>query len=292
MDDGAARWLGETILIHNWQAEGGKEYTAQVDLVAGKPYPLRILYDNAWFGGGIKFRWSSKSQTKELVPRECLFLPAASAHSKLPPDLGVLLATRLSVHEIGLPATIKCDSRLNKPTLFLCPLTDGGFKLGWTDASNRTHLTTLSADFQPQGEDATTEKADLRGLTVDRDGRTTLLQAEMPNRMWLMHLDAAGKLAWRKCLVGEKGREADQHFLDEHFSFTGRLAAAGDHVAAHFAHSWNTGKSGTHKGGYFTLVDRAGKVAQDDKWTVSHSLDQRALTLPRRLLVQPFRRRI
>jgi hypothetical protein len=277
MDDGAALWLDDDLLIHNWHWKGNKEYTAHVDLVAGRPYPLRILYYNGPFGGGIKFRWLSKSQSNELVPRECLYLPAVAPRTKPPTDLAATLVDRLSVREIPLPAPVKCDPRLNKPTLFLCPLTQGGFRIGWTDAGNRAHLTALSAELEPQGKDVITEKVDLRGLTVDRDGRSTLLLANMPNRMWLMHLDAAGKLLWRKCLVGEKGREADQHFLDEHFSFTGRLAAAGNHVAAHFAHSWNTGKSGTHQGGYFAIVERGGRVVQEDQWTVSHSLDQRLL---------------
>lgn len=276
MDDGAALWLGDDILIHNWQAKGDKEYTADVDLVAGRPYPLRILYYNGWFGGGFKFYWSSKRQAKELVPRECLFLPAAPTTVKPPAADATPLAERVSVVEIPLATPIKCDPRHNKPTLFLRPLPKEGFKLGWTDTSHRAHITTLSADLKPQGKDATTEKVDLRGFTIDQDGRSTLLMADLP-RMWLMHLDPAGKLLWRKCLVGEKGREADQHFLDEHFSFTGRLAASSGEVAVHFAHSWNTGKSGTHQGGYFMLADRDGKVLNEDKWTVSHSLDQRLL---------------
>jgi hypothetical protein len=275
MDDGAALWIGDRILLHQWEWKGKKEYTANIDLVAGRPYPLRILYYNGWFGGGLQFRWSSPSQPKELVPRECLFLPAMEKvrpASQPPPSL----AERLAVQEIAVPAPVKCDSRHNRPALFLCPAPDGKFQLGWTDTQNRLHVTTLAPDLRPAGKDVAT-KGDLRGMTVDAEGRMTLLLAEMPDRMWLMHFDASGSRLWHKCLVGEQGRGANQHYLDEHFSFTGRLAAAGNRIAAHFAHSWNTGKSGVHQGGYFTLVERDGRELQEEKWTVSHSLDQRLL---------------
>ena len=39
MDDGAALWLEDDLLIHNWTWNGNKEYTAQVDLVASRPHP-------------------------------------------------------------------------------------------------------------------------------------------------------------------------------------------------------------------------------------------------------------
>lgn len=119
IDDGAALWLGEKMLIHSWKWQASKEYAADVELIAGRPYPVRILYYNGPYGGAIKFSWSSKSQRKELVPRECLFFPAEASQPKPPQDALPVQADLVTVKDIPLSAAVKCDPSLNKPTLFL-----------------------------------------------------------------------------------------------------------------------------------------------------------------------------
>jgi hypothetical protein len=276
VDDGGILWLDGKLLVHSWKWQGAQEYAAEVELEAGRPYPFKLLYYNGPFGGSAKLSWSSRSQPKEIIPRERLYLPMYPLDPPLAESLPPM-AGRVQISAIPLVAVVQHDPRSNKPSLFLRPLSRGGYTLGWTDTDSRIHLTELDSNLQPTGKDFKTAGVDLRGLTVDSDGTTTLMIAQNPERMWVMRLDPAGKLLWRKVLVGDKGREADQHFLDEHFSFTGRLATSGSDVAVHFGHSWNTGTSGTHQGGYFARLDPRGNLEQENKWTVSHSLDQRLM---------------
>ena len=276
VDDGGVLWVGDQLLVNSWKWQNATEYGGQIDLVAGRPYPVKLLYYNGPYGGSVKLSWSSPSRPKQVIPPSALFLPfreEITAPAGLPP----LAADRVQVDHITLPQAVKNNPQGNKPSLILVPLASGGYKLGWNDLTGKLHISTLSADLQLMGKDVTIPDVDLRGLVVNADQSMALLAAQLPDRMWAMKLSPQGKLVFRTILVGEKGRGDGQHFLDDHFSFTGRFAAAGDQYAIHFAHSLNTGKGGVHQGGYYGLLDAAGKIISKNEWTVSHSLDQRLL---------------
>jgi hypothetical protein len=276
-DDGALVWLDDELVIQAWKEQGPTEYQARVPLVAGRRHKLRLLYFNAWFAGSVKLAWQSRSQPAEVIPAAALFpAPEVPELPTAPAALEPSLAEQITIETLSLPAAVRNNPDGIKQSLVLCPRADGTARLGWNDTAGKLHLTRLAADWSVD-RDVSIPDVDLRGLVVDDDGSTSILMAQMPNRMWVMRLDPQGKLAYRTLLVGDKGREAGGHFLDDHFSFAGRFAGNGPLVAAHFAHSWNTGEGGTHQGGWYGTLDPTGKVVQKEEWTVSHSLDQRLL---------------
>ena len=64
------------LLIDNWTDHAPQEDSGTIELTAGKKYEIKMeMYEN---GGGAVARlsWESPSQTKEIVPQECLFPPA------------------------------------------------------------------------------------------------------------------------------------------------------------------------------------------------------------------------
>lgn len=274
-DDSGVLWVNDKLLVNAWSPPNSKEHSATIDLTAGQPVPIKVLYFNWGYAGSAKLSWSSPSQPRQVVPQERLFLPfAESEASSVPmPDL----AQRLSLHRLALGKKITNNPRGLKPSLILAADANGECRLGWNDQAKTLHVTRLSSDFQVLGKDVTVAGVDLRGLTLEPDGGVGLMLAQLPNRMWAMKLDDRGRLVYRTLLMGGKGRGANQHFLDDNFSFAGRCASSGAQFAVHFAHSWNTGQSGVHQGGYYGLLDRQGKVVSQEQWTVSHSLDQRLI---------------
>jgi hypothetical protein len=277
VDDGALLWVDGRLVLRGWKDQGPTEYTAQVKLTADKPVPVKLLYYNAWFAGSIKLSWSSPSQKKELIPRSRLLPPEPEQVSKV--EEKPSLADKVRVATIELPAAVKNDPGGKKPSIILSWLKDEGV-LGWNDEKGTMHLTRLGADLKPRGEDALLERLDLRGLVAHDDGSIALLAADLPNRMCVLKVDRKGKELFRTVLVGDKGRGEGGHYLDDHFSFTGRFAASSSGIyAAHFAHSANFGKGGVHQGGFYAVLDGAGKVQHSNTWTVSHSMDQRLLAM-------------
>jgi len=51
-----------------WIDQNPTTYTGQIDLKAGEPANIKLLYYNGWFGATAKLRWSSESQPIEFVP--------------------------------------------------------------------------------------------------------------------------------------------------------------------------------------------------------------------------------
>jgi len=75
-DDGVRLWVNGQLLIDNWTDHAPQEDSGTIELAAGKKYEIKMeMYEN---GGGAVARlfWESPSQTKEIVPQECLFPPA------------------------------------------------------------------------------------------------------------------------------------------------------------------------------------------------------------------------
>ncbi len=277
VDDGALLWIDGRLVLRAWKEQGPTEYTAQIKVTADKPVPIKLLYYNAWFAGSIKLSWSSATQKKELIPRSRLLPPEPEPALKI--EEMPSLAENVKVETIELPQTVKNDPAGKKPSIVLSWLKDEGV-LGWNDEKGALHLTRLGTDLKPHGEDVALDKLDLRGLVAHDDGSVALMAADLPNRMCVLKVDRRGKELFRTVLIGEKGRGEGGHYLDDHFSFTGRFVSSPSGVyAAHFGHSANFGKGGVHQGGFYAVLNGAGKVQHSNTWTVSHSLDQRLVPL-------------
>jgi phage tail-like protein len=73
-DGGARVFVDGQLLIDSWISPGKREPLGHLPLVAGRWYDLRIEYWSDDFKAvSPRLSWSSRSQPKEIVPRECLY---------------------------------------------------------------------------------------------------------------------------------------------------------------------------------------------------------------------------
>ncbi len=78
-NDGVRLWVNDKLLIDNWTDHGATEDKATIPLEFGCKVPVKMEY--YWNGGAAvaKLSWSSPSQEKQIIPRDCLTLPDGSA---------------------------------------------------------------------------------------------------------------------------------------------------------------------------------------------------------------------
>jgi hypothetical protein len=74
-DDGVRLWLNGVLLIDAWKNEAATTYSANVTLVGGQLYDLRVEYYQDWGGATAILSWSSPSIVKQVIPQSQLFLP-------------------------------------------------------------------------------------------------------------------------------------------------------------------------------------------------------------------------
>lgn len=72
-DDGIRLWVDNQLIINEWYDHSVLEHMGQIDLEAGVRYDIRIeYYENAGLAVA-ELRWSSASQTLEVVPQSQLY---------------------------------------------------------------------------------------------------------------------------------------------------------------------------------------------------------------------------
>lgn len=72
-DDGVKLWVNNQLLIDNWTEHAYTENSAQITLVAGRQYDIRVEYFENYGGAVAKLLWSSQSQPKEVIPQSQLY---------------------------------------------------------------------------------------------------------------------------------------------------------------------------------------------------------------------------
>jgi hypothetical protein len=72
-DDGVRLWLNGQLLVDQWVTQGGTERSGTITLAAGQKYDLVMQYFEDLGGAGAELRWSSASQSKEIIPQKCLY---------------------------------------------------------------------------------------------------------------------------------------------------------------------------------------------------------------------------
>ena len=72
IDNGGRLWIGDTLIIDHW-IEDVTTQTAEIRLVGGTRYDIKIAYCEVWGGAYIKLQWSSPTVPKEIVPKNCLY---------------------------------------------------------------------------------------------------------------------------------------------------------------------------------------------------------------------------
>jgi hypothetical protein len=67
-DDGVRLWLGNNLIINDWNTHGTKENSATVTLTAGQAYALKLEYFDATGGATVKVLMSSPQFGKTIIP--------------------------------------------------------------------------------------------------------------------------------------------------------------------------------------------------------------------------------
>ena len=62
VDDGIRLWVGQQLVIDEWHLTPYRHFAGQINLVAGRTYPIRIDYFNDIHGGRIDLRWDRPDQ--------------------------------------------------------------------------------------------------------------------------------------------------------------------------------------------------------------------------------------
>ncbi len=82
-DDGVRLWVNGQLLVDKWIDQGPTEWNGQIALTTGQRYDIRMeFYEN---GGGAmaRLRWSSASQTKQIIPQSRLYLPGSGSQAEI-----------------------------------------------------------------------------------------------------------------------------------------------------------------------------------------------------------------
>ncbi|MCX6080616.1 MAG: PA14 domain-containing protein [Chloroflexi bacterium] len=75
-DDGARLYVDGVLLIDHWVDQPATEYSSELfpmELEAGRWYSIELEYYENWGKASVQLSWSSRSQVKEIIPRERLY---------------------------------------------------------------------------------------------------------------------------------------------------------------------------------------------------------------------------
>ena len=78
-DDGVRLWLDGRLVIDNWTDHGSADNAAEVDLVAGQVYAIRMEWYDATGGAVAQLSWESPSQSRQIIPQGWLQPPVRAA---------------------------------------------------------------------------------------------------------------------------------------------------------------------------------------------------------------------
>ncbi len=82
-DDGARLWLDGLLLIDDWRESGEIPRSVRVELTAGRRYPVRLEFYEVASAASARFRWSSPSTVKQVVPQSQLYSTQGAASFSL-----------------------------------------------------------------------------------------------------------------------------------------------------------------------------------------------------------------
>lgn len=100
-DDGVRLWVNDQLIIDQWNDHAATNHAGQIDLEAGVRYDIRMEYYERTGAAVAQLRWSSASQTQEVVPESQLY-----AATDPGPDLGDSLQAQTVLTGIVQPTSI------------------------------------------------------------------------------------------------------------------------------------------------------------------------------------------
>ncbi|MCX6219070.1 PA14 domain-containing protein [Spirosoma sp.] len=162
---GVRLWIDNKLLIDQPTTNGSTEYNGSISLDAHKQYMVRL---ESYGGSGAIFSWSSKSQSKEIIPSKYLYPPVETDTTHGIDLLEGLTASSILTNDLygwkRSPAqedysdpnakfwtartTIKKYDRFTSPDLFICFRQNSG---NYTITRSLGSSTNLSTSWRLQG---------------------------------------------------------------------------------------------------------------------------------------------
>jgi hypothetical protein len=78
-DDGVRLWVNGTSLVNKWIDQSETEYSGTINLTRCQKYPIILEFYENGGGAAVRLKWSSSSQTKEVIPQKVLFASMGTA---------------------------------------------------------------------------------------------------------------------------------------------------------------------------------------------------------------------
>lgn len=83
-DDGVRVYIGDQLVIDNWNLHAATENAHDLDLVAGRAYPIRVEFFEDLGRAEMRLSWRSERQSKEVIPASA-FAPSSSPSAPAEP---------------------------------------------------------------------------------------------------------------------------------------------------------------------------------------------------------------
>ncbi|HEX3019034.1 MAG TPA: autotransporter-associated beta strand repeat-containing protein, partial [Chitinispirillaceae bacterium] len=77
-DDGVRLWVNNQLVINQWIAFTGVEYSGQIDLTGGTLYDIKVEFVEYSSDASIVMSWECPMLVKEVVPQDYLYVPSTS----------------------------------------------------------------------------------------------------------------------------------------------------------------------------------------------------------------------
>ncbi len=77
-DDGARLWIDDRLVLDAWRDQGANERSVQIQLQAGRKYPIKLEYYERGGEAMVQLQWSNPMMPREPVPSSQLYATATS----------------------------------------------------------------------------------------------------------------------------------------------------------------------------------------------------------------------
>lgn len=106
--DGVRLWVNNTLVIDQWHdVSQATLFSGQINLGAGKLYPISLEYYNSQGAASVNLKWQSPSEKLALIPATDLYYPGAPITSVVPsPSPSPSASASASVSPSAVPLTI------------------------------------------------------------------------------------------------------------------------------------------------------------------------------------------
>lgn len=212
-DDSRRLWVGDKLLIDQWRDQPPAETHGEMDLVAGRRYPLKLEYAQRAGDAVVKLSWSGPNLPQQIIPSNQLWPPGAFAAPTVPGH--GLSAAYFRGTDLGGQPRLRTDVRIDFDWGGSAPI-DGlgadGFSVRWLGSLKA--LTTEPHAFHVQSDDGMRVWLD-EVLIIDawgngpRNVKSKMLRMDKTKeyRLRVEYLDVEGeakaKLSWLSASMPE-----------------------------------------------------------------------------------------